>query len=59
MTEKQTTKICPECGNTNLVELREYDEKVCIDHNPYVRIPWYLEEGQQPLFGKIVKERAE
>lgn len=46
----ETTKLCPVCGNTNLVELRQYGTKVCVDHNPYVRIPWYLSENQKPLF---------
>lgn len=49
MTEK-TTKLCPVCGNTNLVTIRQYATKVCVDHNPYVRIPWYLSENQKPLF---------
>ena len=48
-----TTKICPKCGNTNLVGLGRYHEKVCTDHNPYVRIPWYTDEGQKPLYGNF------
>lgn len=48
---KQTTKKCPVCGNINLVELGRYHEKVCVDHNPYVRIDWYVDKGQKPLYG--------
>lgn len=50
MNEKQTTKLCPVCGNRNLVELRQYGTKVCVDHKPFVKIPWHLGENQKPLF---------
>lgn len=48
---KQTTKKCPECGNTKLGLLPSFNLKVCINHKKFVWIPWYLEEGQKPLFG--------
>lgn len=48
--QKQTTKKCPKCGNTSLLLLTTLNIKVCTDHYSYVRIPWYLEEGQKPLF---------
>lgn len=47
-----TTKLCPVCGNHNLILLRQYGTKVCVDHKPYVKIPWFLEEGQKPLFNE-------
>lgn len=56
MTDKQTTKKCPVCGNTNLGLLGRYNMKICVDHNPYVRIPWYVEEGQTALFKETTQE---
>lgn len=44
---KQTTKQCPKCGNIYLILLRSLNLKYCVDCN--TEIPWYLEEGQQPL----------
>lgn len=44
--EKQSTKQCPQCGNTWLLKLYSLNEKWCNDCNPYVKIPWHLEEGQ-------------
>ena len=50
MTEKQTTKKCPECGNTYLILLRSSNEKICMNHKPKaVVIPWFLDEGQRSL----------
>jgi endogenous inhibitor of DNA gyrase (YacG/DUF329 family) len=48
--ERQTTKICPKCGNDKLVLLTSLQLKICPDCN--TQIPWYLDEGQKPLFGK-------
>ena len=47
---KQTTKMCPVCGNKELVLLTTMQKKVCTNHNRYVTIEWYLDEGQKPLF---------
>lgn len=44
---KQTTKQCQKCGNTYLILLRSLNLKYCVDCN--TEIPWYLEEGQEPL----------
>lgn len=41
-----TTKACPECGNTSLVEISRSHIKICVDHKEFVRIPWYLNKGQ-------------
>jgi predicted RNA-binding Zn-ribbon protein involved in translation (DUF1610 family) len=46
-TEKQTTKVCPECGNTHLALLRTLDQKVCTDCGK--TIPWFLEPGQKQI----------
>lgn len=43
----QTTKKCSVCGNTNLLTYPRQNEKVCVDHHPYVRMPWKLEKGQK------------
>ena len=53
---KVTTKSCPVCGNTQLALIGTSNLKVCIDHNPYVRIPWYLDEGQDPLLYNIDRD---
>ena len=42
-----TTKVCPDCLNTNLLELRTMDKKVCADCGK--EIGWRLEKGQKPL----------
>jgi len=44
---KQTTKICPKCGNTHLVHIATQNIKICTDCQ--LEIPWYLEPGQKPL----------
>lgn len=49
MSDKQTTKECPECGNTNLAKIATHDIKYCSDCN--TEIPWYKEEGESPLYG--------
>jgi uncharacterized protein (DUF983 family) len=46
---KETTKKCPVCGNTHLLELMTQNMKICTDCDPHVHIPWYLEDGQEPL----------
>jgi len=45
--QKQTTKVCPDCGNTYLVLLRTMNLKYCTDCNK--PIPWYLDPGQKKL----------
>jgi endogenous inhibitor of DNA gyrase (YacG/DUF329 family) len=47
MTEKQTTKYCPSCGNTNLILIRSQNHKYCSDCD--TKIDWFLDENQQPL----------
>lgn len=48
MSEKrETTKVCPHCGNTYLILLRTLNIKHCPDCNN--EIPWYLEPTQKPL----------
>jgi len=44
---KQTTKECPNCGNTHLIQITTQNVKLCPDCR--TEIPWYLEEGQLPL----------
>jgi hypothetical protein len=41
-----TTKKCSVCGNTNLILFPRENEKICLDHEKYVRMPWKLEKGQ-------------
>lgn len=45
---KETTKHCPDCGNTHLVQVRSQNIKLCSDCGGRV-IPWYLDEGQRAL----------
>jgi hypothetical protein len=45
---KPTTKLCPECGNSCLVELRSQNLKICADCK--TQIKWDLDEGQKPTF---------
>lgn len=45
-----TTKICPACGCTALVQLISYNLKICGDCG--ARILWRLDPGQEPLFKK-------
>ena len=47
MSEKETTKICPNCGNKHLILLYSMKLKLCTDCR--TEIAWYLEEGQKPL----------
>jgi hypothetical protein len=41
-----TTKSCPQCGNTHLVALSRYHVKICQDHYTHIFIPWYRDKGQ-------------
>jgi len=47
--DKPTTKCCPICGNTELVLLQKFNEKICTNHEEFVIIPWYREEGEPEL----------
>jgi hypothetical protein len=42
-----STKTCPVCGNKELLLTRTLNIKTCTDC--FLDIPWYLEEGQQPI----------
>ena len=42
-----TTKVCPGCLNTALLELRTMNKKVCTDCG--TEIGWSLEKGQKTL----------
>lgn len=44
--EITTTKHCPVCGNTQLVEISRSDMKICVDHKEFIVIPWEVTEGQ-------------
>lgn len=46
--KKETTKVCPHCGNKNLARLTSLNYKYCVVCNK--QIPWYLEPNQKPLF---------
>jgi ribosomal protein L40E len=46
--KKVSTKECPKCASKHLVLLRSYNLKICAKCN--TRIPWYLDDGQKPLF---------
>ena len=46
--EKQSTKVCPNCGNTNLLCFTTLKLKTCSDCD--TDIPWYLEPNQQPMY---------
>jgi len=48
-----TTKVCPQCKNTDLVLLRTLSVKVCPDCK--TTIDWNLEEGQKPLLSDTGK----
>jgi ribosomal protein S27AE len=45
--EKQTTKECPRCGNTQLLLFTTLNRKSCPDC--HIDIPWYVEDGQEHL----------
>jgi len=45
---KITTKICHKCGNTHLILLTTMNLKYCVDC--YTWIPWYLANGQKPVY---------
>lgn len=42
-----TTKYCPNCGNTHLLLIRTQNHKYCTDCD--TKIPWYLDDDQEPL----------
>ncbi len=44
---KQTTKVCPHCGDPQLVSFTSTSEKWCSGCRLY--LPWHLDEGQKPL----------
>jgi len=44
---KGTTKACPVCDNTHLVEISSQMVKYCTDC--HVKLKWSLDEGQVPL----------
>lgn len=44
---KETTKVCPKCGNTHLSLFQSLNKKYCPDC--YTWIDWYLGNGQKPL----------
>jgi len=50
---KQTTKVCPNCGNEDLLLFSTLDLKTCSDCD--TDISWFKEEGQTDLFsfGKV------
>jgi hypothetical protein len=43
-----TTRVCPRCLNTALLELRTQNLKICPDCD--YRLPWTLSSGQNPFF---------
>ena len=46
--EKTTTKVCPNCGNSNLLLFPTKQLKTCSDCD--TDITWYLEPNQQPMY---------
>ncbi len=46
--EKVTTRVCPCCGNSNLLTFPSLSLKTCSDCD--TDIPWYLELNQQPMY---------
>ena len=50
VSEKETTKKCPNCGNTHLILLYSFKLKLCTDCR--TEIKWYLDSGQKPLLTK-------
>lgn len=45
-----TTKVCPMCGNKNLVLLHSQNKKVCTNHKEFVIIQWNLDKHQKPVY---------
>lgn len=43
---KETTKVCPECGSTDLLLLQTFNEKICRNHSEFLIIPWIRDEDQ-------------
>lgn len=57
---RETTKVCPLCGNANLVMLKSTNEKACILHTPVFYFSWDLDEGQvSHNAGARAKRKAE
>lgn len=42
-----TTRVCPKCLNTRLMELETLNQKICPDCG--TKLPWRLEAGQKSL----------
>lgn len=49
---KQSTRVCPECGCTELSLLHGEDKKLCTGCGH--EIDWPLDEGQKSIFKKNV-----
>ena len=47
--DKRTTKLCPLCGNTDLVLFRGSNQKACDLHTPIHYFEWTLDEGQRSI----------
>lgn len=45
-----TSKVCPICGNTDLVHIGSQNIKLCPDHSEH-DIPWHVEDGEPAVFG--------
>lgn len=54
VSEKPTTKICPNCGNTQLVLIQTQQLKLCSCTDPrtgeVTRIEWIKDEGQEDYY---------
>ena len=48
MADKQTTKVCPSCGNKHLALLTTLNKKYCVDCGTW--LDWYLEPKQKPVY---------
>mgnify|MGYP000140572452 CR=1 FL=1 len=47
---KQTTKQCPNCGDTHLGEIRSQFIKICANNKcPVTEIPWELSDDQKMI----------
>jgi len=46
--EKQSTKSCPLCGNTQLLLMQTLNKKACTDCS--IEIPWCREAAQLPFY---------
>lgn len=52
MSNKKTTKECPNCGNIWLGRFPSTNEKYCADC--HTLIEWYLEEGQKSPYTDMI-----